>query len=254
MADENATSNLARPRSPGQMGRDRIALLVVVSSFLTLFLLVGTLVALAKFKAGDGASGAAEKAFNAILPVLAGWVGTVLAFYFSAASQEKTNEILATTIKQATGRAKDGALVSDKMIPLSKIRGIKALKPNEPSTALLSKLREDFTKEGITRMMFLEGGVFKYLLHVGTLNKYLSQPDLKADSLFADLVQDPDILNEISKLVVFVPFGATLAEAKAQLDKVNGAQDIIITPTGDAAGQVLGWLTNVDLTKALTVV
>jgi hypothetical protein len=252
MADENPTTSGRRSRSAGQRGRDQIARLVVVSSFLIVFLLIATLIALAKFKAADAVSSAAEKAFNAILPVLAGWVGTVLAFYFSSASQEHTNDILDKAMERAAGRPVDGTLVSAKMILVSKILGLQKLEVTKPSTLGLTALRALFSGK-LTRLMFLENGAFKYLLHVGTLDKFLTKAPANPAATFEDLLKDSDIVTEISKLVVFVPFESTLAEAKAALDKVAGAQDIIVTATGNPTEPVIGWLTNNDLTKALVV-
>jgi hypothetical protein len=252
MADENTTMSGRRARSASQRGRDQIARLVVVSSFLIVFLLIATLIALAKFHAADAVSSAAEKAFNAILPVLAGWVGTVLAFYFSSASQEHTNDILDKAMERAAGRPADGTLVSAKMILVSKILGLQKLAPTSSSELKLKALRALFSDK-ITRLMFLENEAFKYLLHVGTLDKFLMKAPAKVDATLGDLLNDSDIANEISKLVVFVPFESTLAEAKAALDKVAGAQDIIVTASGNPAEPVIGWLTNNDLTKALVV-
>jgi hypothetical protein len=62
-----------------------------------------------------------------------------------------------------------------------------------------------------------------------------------------------DYRSQVTKLVAFVTASATLAQAKAALDAVSGAQDIIVTTTGDANGQMFGWITNVDLIKALAV-
>jgi hypothetical protein len=157
--------------------------------------------------------------------------------------------------------------------------------------------------------MFVEHGIFKFVLHVGPFNAFLlkrvsagtppqagapvppgvppapsaagaaaasaaggaaaSAPTPvptppKTDSkvlppawldgmTFADMIQDQELVMQISKLVVFVSGAATLAEAKAALDRVSGAQDIIVTATGDGTEPMLGWLTNVDLTKALQV-
>jgi hypothetical protein len=44
-----------------------------------------------------------------------------------------------------------------------------------------------------------------------------------------------------------------LRDTKAELDKVSGAQDVIVTPTGNATESMLGWLPNVELTKVLQV-
>jgi hypothetical protein len=73
---QTTTSEQATARA-SQVGRDRLAMLVVVGSFITLLLLVSALVGLAnQTSSGE----AAKTAFTTVLPVLAGWVGTVLAF------------------------------------------------------------------------------------------------------------------------------------------------------------------------------
>src|SRR4029434_2220310 len=106
-------------------GRDRLVRIVVVGAVLTLFLLCATLVSLAQGP-NAAASTAAEKAFNVILPVLAGWVGTVLAFYFSAASQEHTNAILDRAIRRVGGSSSaPGMRVSERMIPFQLIFGVR---------------------------------------------------------------------------------------------------------------------------------
>jgi hypothetical protein len=252
-------------------GRNRLALLVVVGSFLTLFLLIATL-------SGSNVSTTAQNVFNSILPVLAGWVGTVLAFYFSAASQESTSASLNQAIAKAGLGTESGTLVSEKMIPFPSIFKLRNLKDTGPDKILILELRKDFEATlpngaALSRLLFVEGSVFKYVLHVGTLNAFIVKTQLplavatplsgatsaaaaspSLDQLtFADLLEDQNIHNQISKLVVFVSTNTTMGDAKAALDKVNGAQDIIVTASGNATEPMLGWLSNVDLTKALTV-
>ena len=94
--------------------------------------------------------------------------------------------------------------------------------------------------------------MFRAVLHIGELNRVLTSGKTP-DNTFDDLLKDPESLTRISKLVVFVSPSTTLAEAKTKLEAVAGAQDIIVTDTGDASGRILGWLSNTDLTKALTV-
>ena len=271
---QRTTSGPIKAQGP-VLGRDRLARLVVVGSFLTLFLLIGTLIALSS-SSNPNVSGAADKAFNSILPVLAGWVGTVLAFYFSAASHEQTSASLDKAISQSGGRAVSDTLVSEKMIPASSIFGLRDLKSAGPDKISVPDLQKDFEKKlpngaAVSRLLFVEGGVFKYVLHVGALNAFIVKsttpspgvqptpspgaqptPSPGAQLTFADLLKDQDIYNQISKLVVFVSAGATMGDAKTALDKVNGAQDIIVTGSGNASEPMLGWLSNVDLTKALT--
>jgi len=258
-ADESASQMAAGTSNWGfRNGRDRLAIYVVVGSFLTLFLLVGTLVGLAQ--AESSAAEVAKNAFTAILPVLAGWVGTVLAFYFSAASQERTSASLDKVIDQAGGRPGPGAMVSEKMIPYAAIvkreLGDVGGKTITPKDIPLSDLDEEFERKlpnggTVSRLPFVEKGVFKYVLHAATLNAFkVKSPDGKT---FADLLADEEMLRQISKLLVFVSAATTIADAKAALDKVNGAQDIIVTGSGNATEPMLGWLSNVDLIKAIEV-
>jgi hypothetical protein len=229
---------------------------VVVGSFLTLFLLVGALIGLAQSDNKD-ASETAKNAFTAILPVLAGWVGTVLAFYFSAASQERTSASLEKIISQISGAPTPSTLVSEKMIPLASVAELQKLEAGAtPKDIPISKLQAAFEQQlpngtKLTRLLFIEGGVFKYVVHIGTLNAFIVKQQDNTDKTFADMLADEETLHQVSKLVVFVSAATTLADAKAALDKVRGAQDIIVTPSGNATDPMLGWLSNVDLTKAL---
>ncbi|MFZ0609183.1 MAG: hypothetical protein WAM75_16070, partial [Xanthobacteraceae bacterium] len=192
-------------------------------------------------------------AFNTILPVLAGWVGTVLAFYFSSASLERTSATLDKAIAQSGGNSDQSALASEKMIPLSAISAVQDLGTNPPDKISIATLQSAFN-DSVTRILFVENSVFKYIVHISTLNAFLVGKDSNPAQLtFADMLQDPNVLNQISKLVVFVSANTTLADAKSALDKVSGAQDIIVTATGNATAPMLGWLSNVDLIKALQV-
>src|SRR5262245_37085469 len=106
MADTtpSPTAGGSNSSSPSQalkrLGRDRLARLVVVGSFLTVFLLVFALLLIAQ-GTNQNATQVAERAFTTVLPVLAGWVGTVLAYYFSAASLEATTNSLEKVIGRA---------------------------------------------------------------------------------------------------------------------------------------------------------
>lgn len=236
-------------------GRAKLARLVVVGAFLTLFLLVGTLIVLAR---GDNptASDTAKNAFTAILPVLAGWVGTVLAFYFSSASQERTS----TSLDKALGRSgagnAAGTLVSEKMIPYARIFKRELGGEVAPGVIKIADLEIDFNQKlpnggKVSRLIFVEKAVFKYVLHEAELNAFrIKSPGAIT---FEDMLKDQDLLQKISKLVVFVSAGATVADAKTALDKVAGAQDIIVTGSGNATDPMLGWLSNVDLIKAIEV-
>lgn len=237
--------------------RHRIAGLVVLGSFFTLFLLIGAVIGIAVVQGNTAAATVAEKTFNSILPVLAGWVGTVLAFYFSAQSLERTSTSLDQVLRQAGGPKGANTRVTEKMRPVGAILNLIDLDKTPAATIKLEDLQKQFVVAGeggpiVTRLVVLEKGVFRHLLHQATLNAFLVKTgNVTASMTFEDLLQDRESADQISKLVAFVSAGSTLAEARAALSAVSGAQDIIVTSNGKAAEPVLGWLTNVALIKAL---
>jgi hypothetical protein len=277
-ATDSTTPTSSSEADNSYKSRSKLANVVVVGSFLTLFFLVGTLIVLALTSNGT-ANDTAKNAFNTVMPVLAGWVGTVLAFYFSAASQERITQTLDKAIAQSNGGPGPSAPVSTNMIPYSSITGLQKLDETPPEKIMIKDLQAQFNATlpnggKVTRLLFVDKGVFKYVLHVATLNAYLvptpspastnppstgdansspSAPINRADLNFADMLNDAETLRQISQLVVFVPASATLGDAKAALDKVNGAQDIIVTGSGNPTDPMSGWLSNVDLIKALQV-
>jgi hypothetical protein len=113
---------------------------VVIGSFLTIFLLVGALLSIAEWNsANSGASQLAEKTFNVILPVLASWVGTVLAFYFSAQSLDRASASFDNAISAT--RPGDGKKASEVMVPYGQIKELIELDKDSPSGLYLTKLR-----------------------------------------------------------------------------------------------------------------
>jgi hypothetical protein len=59
---------------------------------------------------------------------------------------------------------------------------------------------------------------------------------------------DDTVKSIVSKLA-FVPLTATLADARDRLANVKGAQDVIVTKTGQATEAAEGWLTNASLAR-----
>lgn len=232
-----------------KLGRQQLARLVVVGSFLTIFLLVLVILLVSQ---GNNATvtNMADRAFTTILPVLAGWVGTVLAFYFSAASLEATTSSLDKAINPPASTPT--AAVADKMIPPPAIKGTIDLAKRAPGTIPLAELTSTYINLQISRLIFVENGTFRYVMHQSALNAFLvKKGDGTAQLTFADLLADAEALVQISKLVVFVKPSTALADARNALNAVAGAQDIIVTADATANTPMLGWLTNVDLTKFL---
>lgn len=241
------------PISGEGLHRYRLARAVVVGTFLAIFALVFALLVIAQH-GSTAVQGVADKTFNIVLPVLAAWMSTVLAFYFSAQTQERTIASLDRLISQAAGTTTPATTVAPPVsIAFGSIKSLFDLAKQAPAEILLKELQTRFQgTDAVSRLVFHRGGVFCYVLHVATLNKYLVKHPPPPDQTFADLLKDDESVRAISKLVAFVKASATLAEAKTALEAVPGAQDVIVTDTGDPTRPMVGWLTNVDLVKKLT--
>lgn len=258
--------------------RYNLARWVMVGAFLTMFLLVGAMLATAQINKGIQE---AEKAFTVLVPVLAGWVSTVLAFFFSAQSQERTNQLLQSQLDSnaaATARREVQPL-STAMIPAVKILKKVDLAnpdaaPGKLTVGQIAKLFGTTTEVvagvpaggPVSRLIFVEGGEFRFVMHESALNAYWRQistgengaaRDPAADTL--EMMLKKELLTDSGRTFgalltgsfVVQPGSATLKAAKAALDASPGAQDIIVTATGTPKEPLLGWLTNVDLLKQI---
>jgi hypothetical protein len=95
----------------------------------------------------------------------------------------------------------------------------------------------------------------RYIIHESQLYKFVAQNSTQgaftpANHHLGQLATDAAIGPKI-KALAYVRVDATLADAKAEMERAPGAQDVIVTQDGTPRQPVLGWLTNVDIGKNL---
>lgn len=201
--------------------------------------------------------------YMSILPIMSGWVGGVLGFYFSDRAAEARGEQVMQAQRGAVAlsdRLKQ-VPVTEVMVSLARIEKI-ILSPAtdvEPIGAgnSFKEMKDVIAKPGYTRTpMFLEtsnGLTFHAIAHESVIYKY--------DSLLRSQNKDPDITSIADFLVsdiyrerakgstAFVSRLETLEDAKSAMQRLKGAQDVIITKSGEQDAPVVGWLTNVDILR-----
>jgi hypothetical protein len=241
----------------GRDNRERLALIVVIATFLTIALLIvvtlGLAVAEGNGTASKSAVEMADKTFTVLLPVLSGWVSVVLTFYFQARALDRTQDNLQDAVRQITGAATSTAPISGSMIPFASIRNSYDLAVKPADQILVSELQAVAkATTGVTRLLFHESGVFRHILHVGTLDRYVATLSGVTTQTFADILRDPALKRDITELIVFADPTMSLTVAKAKLEAVLGAQDIIVTSDGKPSSTMRGWLSNNDLLRALS--
>ena len=197
-----------------------------------------------------------------VLPVVAGWVGTVLAFYFGKENFEAGTRSVADAAKALTSKDKLEATVVGS---LGKARSdFKALvfdaeQSKNPENVDLEKIKNAFADETASDKLYerlpvlLVGDVPYMVLHRSTLNAFLVEAKGKEakDYKLNDLFKKVDYLPKNS--VVTVGPQATAALAKTEMEEIPNCSDVFVTMDGTRNSAVTRWITNVDLLKAAEI-
>lgn len=209
---------------------------------------------------------AAQLLLSSLLPLFATWVGTVLAFYytkenFQAATQgtldivKTVSQRLAST-RVAQAMTNRSVIVSETVPPT----GLKDL-PLATVAAAFEKTAGSGGRIG-RLLLFNAAGAVVAVLHRSTWVEMLNlglqdKPpvDVKTDKLDKLIGKsNPSRVGTtyedyISKTVAFIGAEATLADAKAAMERVPGCQDVIVTQSGAPTEPVLGWVSNADISR-----
>jgi hypothetical protein len=197
-----------------------------------------------------------------ILPVVSGWVGTVLAFYFgkenfeagtksvtTAARALTSKEKLATTTVATLGKARSeltGLVVSDET--KAKATDLQAIKDAFQDKTVPTKLYERLP-------IFLTGDLPFMVLHRSTLNGFLVEAAAggKTPKEFTLQQLIEGVKYSPQQSFVSVRPDATADSAKTEMEKVANCSDVFVTADGTRQTAVTRWITNVDLLKAAEV-
>lgn len=231
---------MANGNEPEKLGqRDILAFSIVIFSVLAVTALAGIII----WKKPEDAN----TVMTAVLPLLASWVGTVLAFYFSKDNFAAATKSVSDMAKQITSQEKlETILAKDKMIPRDKMFIL-----DSPET---EKLRDILTKLTAaargSRIPFLQTNyVPRYIIHRSVIDRFLANKAIGgvqnlADLTLDDLLKDPEIKKGIDQGFATVKEDATLADVKKEMDKNPNCQDVFVTQSGGKNEPILGWITN----------
>jgi hypothetical protein len=208
----------------------------------------------------------AKYLLGTMLPVVAGWVGTVLAFYYGRENFKAGSESMAAAARVLTSKEK---LAATTVVQLGKtFEEFKALVLTEeqskaPGEVTLDKVDPAFgpvppqDKPYERLPILLAGNVPYVVLHRSTMNSFLvdklkKDPNQTTGTLtLADLFTHVGYIPE--KSFVVVRESDTAAEAKQRMESVKNCSDVFVTADGTAKSAVKRWITNVDLLTASEV-
>lgn len=209
------------------------------------------------------------KVFNAVLPLLGTWVGTVIAYYFSKANFQTANEAMRKTYRDLVEERLRKVTVKEAMIPYGPGMVRVELDETQPDNGERISLKSEFLDRlggGVTRIpVFNKQRQGRFIIHESLLYKFVADialhpPTPPIDAAGATLKDFLDhdggrMRRIVSRSITYVGADATLADAKAAMEsqaareREAGCQDVFVTETGAAAEPVLGWLTNIEIGK-----
>ena len=196
---------------------------------------------------------------NIFLPVIATWVGTVIAFYFGKENFESANERVKEMVNKINPIEQlKKVLIKDVMITFDKITKFELPEGKDYKTVKLIELLTICKNSGITRIPIIQSNkVLVTVIHRSIIDLLISKYSLNP-------VQNEDIKEfTIQKLIddnetkVFIKTqlcikeDATLYDAKSAYDNEPNAQDVFITKSGSITEPVLGWVTENEIIKYL---
>jgi hypothetical protein len=189
--------------------------------------------------------------FNALLPLMGTWVGTVLAYYFSRKNFETASQSVERLVTLTTEQKLGQLFVQNEMLRPGQITVHQIPTGKSPRDVLLKDIRSILGGK-ITRIPVVDSsGVVVYIVHQSGLFKFLAEralakaPDIDKLTL-QDLADDAELKNWISN-IAYISEKASVADAKLKMEQQLGCQDLIVTSSGSKTEPMRGWMTNVDI-------
>lgn len=205
-----------------------------------------------------------QSIFNALLPLVGAWVGTILAYYFSKENFESANRNVRDMVGKLTTMEKLMSIpLKSKMIPNEKGE-IELLKITHDKLEDKINLKQDILdKFNRNRIPVLnENDHPQYLIHRSMIDKYLTkrafelnQAEKLSGLTLKDLLEDPESKGrfDFGRGFMTVKEDGTLADAKREMDKAKECSDVFVTKNGTKDEPIIGWITNLIITENATV-
>ena len=193
---------------------------------------------------GDDKSQASQIVMTATLPLLASWVGAVLAYYYSSESIEaatrSVKELLTTQEKLQAIPVVDVMIKYRKMVYFTYEDSLNVQE-------MLQKLKDS----GKGNRMPILGDEKQpvYILHKSAIDEALLKraqagDDLASVTLKDLLDKDPELKSLGESTFGVVGSNARLADAQYEMRRIDKCQDVFVTENGQRDDAVVGWITN----------
>lgn len=191
--------------------------------------------------------------FNATIPVIASWIGTILAFHFGRENYESAS-------KQAIALNKDtieDINVENIMIDVKTIFYRKA-ESVDYDKILLNDILKEYTDAEKDRIpIFSNDFIPRLIIPRSVLAEYINQKNLsgKTDLSLKDFITDNKnkYSNETEAGFVIISKTNSVEEAFNKMSSIKSCKDVFVTDNGKESGKAIGWVTNTLINRFLTI-
>lgn len=191
--------------------------------------------------------------FNITLPVFSSWVGTVLAFYFGRENFESANSQVRQMINKLSPEERAAAPIASIMRKADVTTHVKLPAADGEASLTVKDLRERLVGD-VTRLPVVDPAMVpRYLIHGSSIDRYLAGGGKDTDTLAAFIADcaGKGTAFDAGHGFILAAANDTIAAAKTRLAQVPSCQDIFITETGKPDQPLVGWVSNVRLSKFL---
>jgi hypothetical protein len=193
--------------------------------------------------------------FNIVLPVIATWVGTVLAFYFGQKNFEAASEQTRALVQHFSPEQVGNALVTALMRPIDQMDYFPIPEGKDDKDIKLADVNAKFSDK-VARLAILDSEKApKYMIHRSRIDNFNASPGKPkgTDTLDDFIAFERGKNHEYGATHGFVVVSSQtlVADAKKQMDQCENCQDIFITEMGTVNEPLIGWISDGKLSQYL---
>lgn len=175
---------------------------------------------------------------------------------FSKQATDKLREVFDNLFATKKGKGDDQredklgerAPVKKIMLPVNQITVHTIPEGKSEIDVTIAELRKLLT-EVVTRIPVLyHGGAVSCIIHQSLLYKFIVESGTQTATL-QDFLGFADMEKQVSESLAFVKITDTIQEAKKAMEETPTCQDVLVTENADRKEPILGWLTNIEISR-----
>lgn len=236
---------MAKNNSTGDLLRSNLAFAILAFSVIAITLLGIAAIIVNKNNA--------ITILNIILPVIATWVGTILAFYFGKVNFESANEQVRELVSKLTPEERASSPASSIMRSLAAMVYFEIPEGKNDKDIKIKELISKFGKNGSRLPIIDINKKPRYMIHESIIDRYINSGGSEEDTLEFFISKQKQEKKEygLNEGFVIISEKESISQAKNVMENAPSCLDIFITKEGKSDEPLLGWISNIRLTKYL---